>query len=714
MPYTVNFTEKDRKVPITVYDNVPNDDTSLRFPGRNVTGYGKIIAENFLHLLENFSGPNRPVNPVEGQLWYDTTTEQLKIWDSIDWKAASNIQTGVERPELGSSRKGDLWVDTSKQQLSIYSGSSWVLVGPYVSTVDGKRTGPIVETLVDQNNEDRTVVTFYVDDEPIIIISKDQFYPKSNIQGFVEQGIRPGINITTSTFVTGFPTRLIGVSSSSEALRINNADVAASRFLRSDTINTTDFQFNVRTDLGITVGADSTLNIANGTSGARIYNSLPGASIDIQTSKLSLPSTVLRVINDRVGVNTLAPTESLEVTGNAKISGSLFLTSDLESVNLNSGALQVTGGAAIKKKLIVGGGLEAQGNIVAKNILPSITDSFNIGSATNNRFNEIYAKKIVAQEFDGAFTGNISGNADTANSLRTSTTFRFTGAITLTDDVVFDGSSNTPIKVFDTELNGNALIADQPSIVRSAFDTSVLVYIPRSTAAQRLGRMTRDDFVGPLAVPIGTILPFAGAVAPPGYLLCDGAEVLRNRYADLYEVVTDKFVPPNYQWRAGSELNLYFKLPDFRGRFPLGADNMSNGATIASTSASAGGGSANRVLGSAASTVGGSSGDASYTLNVGNLPQHQHNLRGTRPDGSPGEQYYAVNSTTATPIDVGATSRSGGIPVAGQLASLPSSGNISDQSSATLSQPFSIMNPYQTVNYIIRFGNDFFDASFRA
>jgi microcystin-dependent protein len=712
MPYVVTFTEKDRKVPITVYDNTSNTDTSLNLPGRNQTGYGQIIAENFIRLLENFAGPGRPVNPVEGQLWYDTTTEQLKIWDSIDWKAASNIQTSVSEPQVGASRKGDLWVDTNNQQLSIYSGSKWILVGPYLSTIDGKRTGPIVETIIDQNNQDRVVVTFFVDDSPIVIISKDQFYPKSNIEGFVDQGIRPGINITTSSFVTGFPTRLLGVATSAESLRISGADVAASRFLRSDIVNTTDFQFNVRNNLGITIGADSTLNIANSTTGARIYNSLLGASIDLQTSKLGFPSTVLRVINDRVGVNTLAPTESLDVTGNAKVSGSMLLTSDLEAVNLNSGALQVTGGAAIKKKLVVGGVLEAQGNTVTKNILPAATDIYNLGSSTQNRYNEVYARKIIANEFDGSFVGNISGNADTANSLRNPTTFRFTGAVTLRNDVVFDGSVNAPFKEFQTELSVD-IIQDQPSIVRSTFDTTVLVYIPRSTSATRLGKMTRDDFVGPLAVPVGTILPFAGTIVPNGYLLCDGAEILRNRYADLYEVLTDKFVPPNYQWRAGSELQLYFKLPDFRGRFPLGVDNMSNGATIAATSASAGGGQARRVLGSAAETVGGASGEAQYTLNVGNLPQHQHNLRGTRPDGSPGEQYYAVNATTATPIDAGSSSRAGGIPVGGQLASLPSSGNISDQSAATLSQPFSIMNPFQTVNYIIRFGRDFFDASFR-
>ncbi len=84
-------------------------------------------------------------------------------------------------------------------------------------------------------------------------------------------------------------------------------------------------------------------------------------------------------------------------------------------------------------------------------------------------------------------------------------------------------------------------------------------------------------------------------------------------------------------------------------------------------------------------------------------------MQGTRPDGTPGEQYYAVNATTATPVDTGSSSRPGGVPIAGQLASLPSSGKIKDQTAATLSQAFSIMNPYQTINYIIRYGRDFFD-----
>jgi len=56
--------------------------------------------------------------------------------------------------------------------------------------------------------------------------------------------------------------------------------------------------------------------------------------------------------------------------------------------------------------------------------------------------------------------------------------------------------------------------------------------------------------------PIGTISPFGGSVIPNGYLLSDGAEVLKTTYAELYAVIGDTF-------GTASE-NTKFVLPDLR------------------------------------------------------------------------------------------------------------------------------------------------------
>lgn len=65
------------------------------------------------------------------------------------------------------------------------------------------------------------------------------------------------------------------------------------------------------------------------------------------------------------------------------------------------------------------------------------------------------------------------------------------------------------------------------------------------------------------AMPTGTVLPFAGSEAPPGFLLCDGAAVSRVEYAELFAVVAISF-------GGGDGVNT-FNVPDLRSRLPMGA-----------------------------------------------------------------------------------------------------------------------------------------------
>ena len=249
MPYIVNFTDKNNKSPITVFDNTSSTDTSLIFPGRNVTGYGQIIAENFLHLLENFAGATKPVNAVEGQLWYDTTTKSVLVNDGTGpegWKPASGIQKGASEETLNDPAIGELWVDTTNQQLRIYTGTRWLLVGPSESSIDGLRYGPVTETVVDSNNVNRTILIFYLADIPVAIFSKDTFIPKITIPGFTT--IRTGMNLNLpgtqeelSQFYGNIKPKFYGIASSADSLTINDEEIDAAKFLRSNTNNILEF-----------------------------------------------------------------------------------------------------------------------------------------------------------------------------------------------------------------------------------------------------------------------------------------------------------------------------------------------------------------------------------------------------------------------------------------------------------------------------------------
>jgi microcystin-dependent protein len=126
---------------------------------------------------------------------------------------------------------------------------------------------------------------------------------------------------------------------------------------------------------------------------------------------------------------------------------------------------------------------------------------------------------------------------------------------------------------------------------------------------------------------------------------------------------------------------------------------MDNGRTVPTSLGNfvdAGGGNVDRVQGVSADNVGQSGGGESNTLLKSNLPQHEHNMQ-----GSTGTQYYATRLDTAVPLDTGSFSNRGPTQ-AGQMQYLPDSGGIAR--APLLAQPFSVMNPFLTVNYIIRSG----------
>ena len=82
---------------------------------------------------------------------------------------------------------------------------------------------------------------------------------------------------------------------------------------------------------------------------------------------------------------------------------------------------------------------------------------------------------------------------------------------------------------------------------------------------------------------VGSIIPFAGSTIPEGFLVCNGAAVSRDIYADLFSVIGTTF-------GAGDGLNT-FNLPNLVGRvamcdsvnYTLGASGGEETHTLTST-----------------------------------------------------------------------------------------------------------------------------------
>lgn len=72
---------------ISIPDNtVDTTSTSISLVGVNTTNFGVYINQNFLNILQNFAANAAPINPLIGQVWYDTVPASLKYYNGTQWK----------------------------------------------------------------------------------------------------------------------------------------------------------------------------------------------------------------------------------------------------------------------------------------------------------------------------------------------------------------------------------------------------------------------------------------------------------------------------------------------------------------------------------------------------------------------------------------------------------------------------------------------------
>lgn len=151
-----------------------------------------------------------------------------------------------------------------------------------------------------------------------------------------------------------------------------------------------------------------------------------------------------------------------------------------------------------------------------------------------------------------------------------------------------------------------------------------------------------------VVTPAGVIAAFAGSTAPTGWLMCDGKEYDRRTYPELARVFGNGF---------------RFRVPDLRGRFVLGA--------------------------SSTHPAGEQGGEEKHTMTTAEMPRHQHQIGGEstqwgggagiyQTDFSGGGRWPGISSFGAGYLDRAVAQVTGG------------------------SQPFNIMPPYLSMNFIIK------------
>ena len=171
------------------------------------------------------------------------------------------------------------------------------------------------------------------------------------------------------------------------------------------------------------------------------------------------------------------------------------------------------------------------------------------------------------------------------------------------------------------------------------------------------------NLTGVEGIPTGTIVPWSDSSIPSGFLECNGSNVSRTTYADLFAVIGTTY--------GAGDGSTTFGLPDLQDNVPVG---KSNNKSLAST------GGANTVT----STGNISGSTANATLSEAQLASHSHNsVNLSNPQMAFGNERTASQS--------GSTGNTGS-----------GSGHSHNMSANFSGDATSVVQPYLTVIYIIK------------
>lgn len=548
---------------------INNYDTSLSLIGPGYANYGYAYAQNFLHLLENFASPYAPENPIEGQLWYDTSDPVKKILrvangtdTSSRWPAASGIYQQFDDPYIQyreTIKEGDIWVDIANGQVKVRTGDEWKIVGPSISSGIDK-TGSEATTASSTTDVIYPIIKNWVNGKVVEIISYNAFTPKQVIDGF--SNILTGTNLTTKVNA-----KYNGVSLKSESLIVTgNTTVRASELLRNRAtvqIHTGTFIVNAAEGLFVKNATyNHSIQLNSDVNGAKLF-----FNDDTKIFKIGIENWSWATFDPNkqmVGINTSTnanvPDEvSLNVYGGARFSNTVTIGLNASNALVVTGGINLGGNASIGTTLSVSGISTLTGRVIVGSNIgqglildPGKDDVYDIGSVTR-RFRRIYAS-VFGTTSTSVFNGTLNGPATQLASYRN---FSITGQVATTGTISFNGNANV---IFTATLQRSSI--DSQPTTNTATSTYSLLVLDTSTSNTNLEKISKANFLKDVydaLVPRGSILPLGSDSTSsvfPYFLLCNGTEYdTTGPYQPLFNTI-------GYKFNSSSTPGGYFKLPN--------------------------------------------------------------------------------------------------------------------------------------------------------
>tara|TARA_B100001057_G_C22867549_1_gene957247 strand:- start:2645 stop:4480 length:1836 start_codon:yes stop_codon:yes gene_type:complete len=332
MPYQINKTNGVLLVNLAD-GQIDTTSTDITLIGKNYSGFGEAINENFVTMLENFAGSSAPSTPLAGQIWWDTGESRLKVYTGTSWTTGGGPIVGPRQPSMVA---GDMWINNDQNQLYFFDGTDLELAGPIYNSFQG-RSGPEVVTVLDNTGTSRTIVKYWVGGTLVGLWSKVAFSPQNidTIPNFTGDVVK-GFNVVDTDFI------FAGTASKTQSLVDSQGVVrTAGQFLASDSDDSTSGALRVLNNNGLTVGLTENVNLKVTNLGVVSENNVSGEDyiIRMTTSLGKADAITVKSTEGRVGIFNSNPAAVLDVTGDVKISGDLTITG--ATTTIDSSTLRV-------------------------------------------------------------------------------------------------------------------------------------------------------------------------------------------------------------------------------------------------------------------------------------------------------------------------------------------------------------------------------------
>lgn len=444
MAYTINKTNGTilANVPDGQIDNLSSDITLI---GKNYSGFGEFLNENFVKLLENFANTTRPTRPVTGQIWFDSSELKLKVYNGTAFVPVSSATISNTRP--GTLSIGDLWFNQTDKQLYFFDGTNTILLGPDYSESQGL-SGLKVSTILDKQNTSRVITSLYNNNILLGIFSKDEFIPKVAIPGFNNPGedklISPGFNAGN---LSGIKFKV----TCENAEQLDGVDAAT--FARRDAENIFQGQISIKNNSGLTFGEGFQGLFEVDLGNVILSNTSPNRRFTIKVKKGTNSESAIDVDSVSRQVNLYSDFADSSVL----IGGSLVINNDLTvhgtTTTINSTILEIEDKNIELARIEIPTDENAdRGGIILK-------------GATDHKFYWVYDTAETGQEYNEAWnsTENINLVADRE--------FRIAGEMVLNSTTLGIGITQIPgvtqfgvLKVIDIGPTGDPPDAPLPGV----------------------------------------------------------------------------------------------------------------------------------------------------------------------------------------------------------------------------------------------------------